>query len=186
MARRRGLGLVLTLTLAAGAAQADFTVRDSAPRLVDRVLHVGTRFELSLNPKTEEALHKGIPLEVVFDFNLVRKRWWWADRVITDHQLRRRLQFHALSRQYMVVEPRPSGLAESFASLDRALAFLGDFSDLRIALTARKEILPDARHVLATRAYLNIEALPALMRPLAYATPSWYLGTGWTEWPVQP
>ena len=42
------------------------------------------------------------------------------------------------------------------------------------------------RHLLAVRAYLNIEALPALMRPLAYATPSWYLGTGWSEWPVQP
>ena len=182
----RTLTLLLALTLTAAGAHADFTVKRSAPRLENRILHIDTRFDLSLNPKTEEALHKGIPLEVVVDFELVRKRWWWADRVITDLRLRRRLQFHALSRQYMVIEPRPGGAAESFAALDQALAYLGDFSDLRIPLTPKKEILPDSRHVLAARAYLNIEALPALMRPLAYATPSWYLGTGWTEWPVQP
>jgi phage gp46-like protein len=183
---RGALGLVLALTLTGTSAHADFAVKNAAPRLEGRVLHLETRFDLNLNPKTEEALHKGIPLDLVVDFQLLRKRWWWTDRVITDLQLRRRLQFHALSRQYMVVEPRPSGLAESFASLDQALAYLGDFSELRIPLTAKKEVLPDTHYVVAARAYLNIEALPALMRPLAYATPSWYLGTGWTEWPVQP
>lgn len=183
---RAALGLVLALGLAGANAHADFAVKSAAPRLQDRVVYVDTRFELSLNPKTEEALHKGIPLELVIDFKLVRKRRWWTDHVITDVQPRRHLQFHALSRQYMVLEPRPGGPAESFATLDQALAHLGDFSDFEIPLTARKRILPDARHVLAVRAYLNIEALPALMRPLAYATPSWYLGTGWSEWPVQP
>jgi len=180
---RATLGLVMVLGLAVANAHADFAVKSAAPRLQNRVVHVDTRFELSLNPKTEEALHKGIPLELVIDFQLLRARRWWTDRLITDLQLRRRLQFHALSRQYMVLEVRPGGPAESFATLDQALA---DFSDFEIPLTARKPILPDARHLLAVRAYLNIEALPALMRPLAYATPSWYLGTGWSEWPVQP
>ncbi len=183
---RATFGLVLALGLAVANAHADFAVKSAAPRLQNRVVHVDTRFELSLNPKTEEALHKGIPLELVIDFQLVRARRWWTDRLITDLQLRRRLQFHALSRQYMVLEARPGGPAESFATLDQALTYLGDFSDFEIPLTARKQILPDARHLLAVRAYLNIEALPALMRPLAYATPSWYLGTGWSEWPVQP
>jgi hypothetical protein len=183
---RPTLGLALALGLAATSVQADFAVKSAAPRLHNRVVHVDTRFEFNLNPKTEEALHKGIPLEVVFDFRLVRARWWWTDRVITDLQLRRRLQFHALSRQYMVLDARPGGEAESFGTLDQALAYLGDFSDFRIALTSRKQILPEATHLLEARAYLNIEALPALMRPLAYATPSWYLGTGWTEWPVLP
>jgi hypothetical protein len=35
------------------------------------------------------------------------------------------------------------------------------------------------------RARLDIEALPMLMRPLAYTLPSWRLSTGWTEWPIQ-
>lgn len=183
---RAALGLVLALGLAAATAHADFAVKSAAPRLHNRVVHVNTRFELNLNPKTEEALHKGIPLEVVIEFRLMRARPWWTDRAITDVLLRRRLQFHALSRQYQVIEMRPGGPAESFITLDQALDHLGDFSDFEIVLTARKQILPDARHLLEARAYLNIEALPALMRPLAYATPSWYLGTGWTEWPVRP
>lgn len=182
---RAALGLVLAVGLAASGAHADFKAKSAAPRLQNRIIYVDTRFDLGLNPKTEEALHRGIPLEVVIDFRLERERWWWTDRAITDLHLRRRLQFHALSRQYIVSEARPGGPAESFATLDQALAYLGDFSDFRIPLTARKQILPDARHLLVARAYLDIEALPSLMRPLAYATPSWYLGTGWIEWPVR-
>lgn len=181
---RRGAAVVLLLAVAGGAA-ADFTVREAAPRLEQRTLHVDTRFDLALNARTEEALHKGIALEVVFDFRLVQARRWWTDRVVTDVQVRRRLQFHALSRQYMVLEPHPGGDAESFATLEQALAWLGDFRDLRVPLTARKQVPPDGRYLLEARAYLDVEALPALMRPLAYATPSWYLGTGWNQWPVR-
>jgi hypothetical protein len=182
---RRALAL-LCLALAAGSAHADFRVQSAAPQLSNRVLHLNTRLALALNPKTEEALHKGVPLEVVIDTQLLRHRWWWTNRVITDWVLRRRLQFHALSRQYLVIEMRAGGTAESFASLDQALAHLGDLSDTHIPLTARKQIEPDARYLLALRARLDIEALPALMRPLAYATPSWRLSTGWNEWTVQP
>ena len=52
-------------------------------------------------------------------------------------------------------------------------------------LTAKKEIEPDARYLLQLRARLDIEALPMLMRPLAYTMPSWRLSTGWTEWRIE-
>jgi len=186
MRRRVVVTLSLALTLAAAGAAAQFDVKQAEPVLRDRVLYVNTRLDLALNRRTEEALSKGIPIDITIDIKLVRYRWWWTNIVITDVTLNRRLQFHALSRQYLVSSRGGDEPAESFGSLTQALAYLGDLSGFTIPLTAKKELLPDARHLLVLRARLDIEALPVVMRPLAYATPSWRLSTGWTEWPVQP
>ncbi len=61
----------------------------------------------------------------------------------------------------------------SFSSLTQALTHVGTLDDYKIFLTAKKEIEPGARYLLELRARLDIETLPMLMRPLAYATPSW-------------
>jgi len=185
MCRRLVVTLSVALVVAATGVAAQFEVKQAEPVLRDRVLHVNTRLDLTLNRRTEEALSKGIPIDVAIEIKLVRYRWWWTNIVITDVALSRRLQFHALSRQYLVSSRRNEEPAESFGTLTQALAYLGDLREFTIPLTAKKELLPDARHLMVVRARLDIEALPVVMRPLAYATPSWRLSTGWTEWPVQ-
>jgi len=186
---QRALGSILlagALAMGLASASADFEVKEGAPTLIDRVIHVNTQFALSLNPKIDEALSKGIPIDINIDIKLMRHRWWWRNVLITDWTLTRRLQFHALSRQYLVTTLQDDRSTESFSTLAQALDWLGDVRDLRIPLTAKKELVPGARHILALRARLDIEALPVIMRPLAYATPSWRLNTGWLEWPVTP
>lgn len=178
--------LVAALLVAVPTEAAGFHVKNAQPFLSERVLHVNTRLELTLNARTEEALGKGIPIDVVIEINLVRHRWWWGNKIITDHTLRRRIQFHALSRQYLVSGRTAREPAESFGSLGAALAHAGALEDFTIALTLKKEIEAGARHLLQLRARLDIEALPMLMRPLAYTLPSWRLSTGWTEWPIAP
>lgn len=177
--------LSLALLAAARAEAADFSVKSVQPFLEQRVLHVNARLDLPLNPKTEEALSKGIPIDLLIEVNLAKHRWWWRNKVITDHVLRRRIQFHALSRQYLVSGLHARDSSESFGSLSQALAHAGALDELTIPLGSKKEIEADGRYLLVLRARLDIEALPMLMRPLAYATPSWRLNTGWTEWPIQ-
>lgn len=171
---------------AAPAAGAEFQVQQATPFLHERILHLNTLLALTLSARAEEALHKGIPLEVVTEVRVVQHRWWWGNKVISDWDLRRRLLFHALSRQYVVTSLYPSAAPQSFGTLDQALLHLGRLEDVKLSLTARKQFFPDARYLVELRAHLDIEALPALMRPLAYVTPSWRLGTGWHQWPVQP
>ena len=181
-----GLLLLGMASLATSPAQAaGFQVKSAKPYLHERVLHVNTRLDLVLNPRTEEALSKGIPIDVVIEVNLAKRVWWWRNKVITDHTLRRRIQFHALSRQYLVSGRTVREPAESFGTLSAALAHAGALEDFTIALTPKKEIEAGARHLLKLRARLDIEALPMLMRPLAYTLPSWRLSTGWTEWPIE-
>lgn len=183
----RGAGLLLVLALLPGipGAAADFKLVRAEPALNQRALHVNARFDLPLKPPTEEALNKGIPLDLIFDVNLVKHRWWWRNKVITDWALRRRIQFHALSRQYLVSGLTEFDSSESFTSLAPALKHLGSLDNLVIPLTAKKDIEGGARYLLQLRTRLDIESLPTLMRPIAYATPAWRLNSGWTEWPVQ-
>lgn len=177
--------LALALLSAPRADAANFSVKAAEVYLNDRVLHVTARFDLPVNPRIEEALSKGIPIDVVIEASMVKHRWWWKNRLITDTVLRRRIQFHALSRQYLVSGMREDDPSESFGSLSQALAHAGTLDEFKIFLTSKKEIEADARYLLVLRARLDIEALPMLMRPLAYATPSWRRSTGWTEWPIE-
>jgi hypothetical protein len=159
-------------------------VKSAQASLNDRLLLVNARFDLPVNPRIEEALSKGIPIDVVIDVNMVKHRWWWRNRLITDQNLRRRIQFHALSRQYLVSDLHAHEQPISFNTLTQALTHIGTLDEFKIILTPKKEIEVGARYLLQLRAHLDIEALPMLMRPLAYATPSWRRNTGWTEWPI--
>lgn len=167
------------------SAAADFQVRDMQARFVNRSLVVTTQLDLTLSAKAEEALSKGIPLEVVMDFSLILHRSLLWDKEIADWSLRRRLQFHALSSQYIVSGLDPDAYeVESFASLQDALAYLGNLNSWTFPLTKKKKIDSGSKYSLKARIFLDIESLPSPLRPVAYTTPSWHHNSGWTQWTV--
>ena len=182
--RARLLGAVLTFAVSTAAAQ--FSVQDVQARLAEEALHLNTRIDLALAPKAEEALSKGIPLDVNIEVQLIRHRTFWWDKRVADWQLRRRIQYHALSGQYLVsgLHPDVYDLA-SFDSLASALSHIGTLQDAELPLTKKKNISSDGRYSLQLRVYLDLDALPSLLRPVAYTSPSWHLGSGWTTWTVQ-
>jgi len=177
--------LALALFFATPAGADNFSVKSVRAYLENNSLHVNARFDLPVNPRIEEALNKGIPIDVTISINMLKHRWWWWNRVVTDHDLHRRIQFHALSRQYLVSGLHGRDPSLSFSLLSQALAHAGTIDNLKIFLAPKKNIEVNARYLLQLRARLDIEALPMLMRPLAYATPSWRRNTGWTEWPIE-
>lgn len=180
-ARRAAIAL-LALALC-GVAAADFKAGEIRPRLTDNMLELGGGFELSLTSKAEEALTKGIPLEVVLEVRLYRERtMFWNDR-IAGWSWRREIRYHALSGQYLVARPdRKPPVQESFATLTDALRYLGSLEDLK--LTLDQGLLKPGAYVVRARASLDIEALPAPLRPRAYTSLSWHLDTGWETWTV--
>jgi len=182
--RTRLLGIVLTLTVS--TAHADFLVQDVQALLSEEALLLNTRIELVLTPKTEEALAKGIPLDVNIEVQLIRRRALWWDKRVADWGLRRRIQYHALSNQYLVsgLHPDVYDLA-SFDSLASALQHIGTLQDTSLPLSKKKNISTDSEYSLEVRVLLDLEALPSLLRPVAYTSPSWHLNSGWTSWTVQ-
>ena len=182
----------LFVALAAGATSllctppvaAAFAVSTIQPRIVERVLQVNGNLDLTLTPKVEEAIGKGIPIQLVIDLRLLRQRPLIWDERIEAWGLRRELSYHALSGQYLVgsVSAVP-GDRESFTTLNEALAELGAIDS--VALPIKEPLVANAGYRLDVRVRLDIEALPSLLRPVAYTSSDWNLNSEWTTWKVQ-
>lgn len=168
-----------------GDALADFKVTEIQPKFVEQSLVITGNLELGLNAKVEEALAKGIPLEVSIDVHLQRERRFMWDRKIASWTLHRRIQYHALSGQYLVsaAEPEPES-GESLLTLQEALKQLGALNSVTLKLD--EPVAPDAAHSVDVRVSLDIEALPTPLRPVAYTSFTWHLNSGWSTWKVAP
>lgn len=180
--RRNALFMLLLLT--GIPTMADFVANDIKAGISDKTLTLNGGLDLGLSSKADEALSKGIPLDVWFDIELCRERRLIWNKTIENWRIKRRIRYHALSRQYLVTQDlkNPESV-ENFTSLSEALKSMGSFSDLKLVISP--EIMKKYNYLIKVRAQLNIESLPAPLRPVAYASPSWHLNSGWTEWKIQ-
>lgn len=186
--KNKGWGLPMVLLLLLGQAPhalADFSISEIKAGMVAGKLVLSGSLDLSLGGKVEEAVSKGIPLDVDIELQLYQQRpILWARKLAT-WTLRRQIRYHALSGQYLVSENRGgTEILENFTSLQQALRQMGSITDLELELDPATGAEPPL--VLDARASLDIESLPAPLRPVAYTSLDWHLNSGWTTWNVQP
>lgn len=143
------------------------------------ILHARLDFELS--EEALKALEHGIAIDLVIDMGAVRKRRWLWDKNIVDHSERYRLERQALSKHYVVVHDYRR---QSFLSLQEALEYIGNIRDYPLLKTSQLE--SGQRYQGRLRAWLDIESLPAPMRPTAHISSHWHIASGWREWPIEP
>lgn len=175
----------LLLLLLALPAWADFAVTEVKPRLEGKTLVLNGKLDLALTPKVEEALTKGIRLDVTIDVRLYRKRWYVWNQGVGSWTLHRRIWYHALSGQYLVsTSASDPDARESHGSMLEALKALGTLDELRLPLAA--ETPAEGEYQVELRAGLDIEALPAPLRPVAYTSLDWRLNSGWSTWKLAP
>ena len=121
---------------------------------------------------------------MIIHIDLFRERFLLWDPQIHDWVLRRRISYHALSRQYLVTgHRRDPDAIESFTSLEAALANMGSLDDLQFPLAGGAQ--DQVQYYLRVRASLDVDSLPAPLRPVAYTSLSWRLNSGWTLWNVR-
>jgi len=160
-----------------------FTIRSVETSLIDKVYTLSAQIEYRFSDVAIEALQNGVPLLVLLDIKVERERNWWLDKNIAELQQGYLLLYHALTEKY-IVNNLNSGAQENYDSLDSAVSALGQLDSLPIldANLANK----DKRFIVHLHTYLDLEALPAPMRPLAYISSQWRLESDWYEWPLQP
>ena len=179
---RVGRGL-LALALAGLAAHALAAV-DLEQMRVERqdsglLLHVNLR--LDLGPAVEEALTKGVAIHFVAEADLMRDRWYWYDRKVSQVSRYYRLAFQPLTRQWRLQvssEPISSGgtgssLAQSFDSLQAALDVIRRQSGWKLAEATDLE--PDARQHVLYRFRLDMSQLPRPFQIAAGNQADWNL-----------
>jgi hypothetical protein len=164
----------------AAARDNAFVIKSVETRLVNDVYHLDARIDYRFSDEALNALRSGVPLLILLDIQVVQDRWYW-DRTLAELEQGYLLLYHALSEQF-IIHNLNSGAQEHFRSLGAALRSLGRIDNL--PLIDAKLLQPDEAYKVRLRTHLDIESLPAPMRPLAYISSDWQLDSDWVTWPL--
>jgi len=174
-------GLLAVALLAAAVAWANgFRVLHATAKLRQNVYVLNARIDYSFSLAPLTALQNGVPLTVVLDIEIYHQRKWLWDLRIARLEQRYRLEYHALAQQYIVTNLN-SGEQRSFQDWPVATAYLGRINNL--PLLDASLLAGGERYYGRLRADLDIEALPAPLRPIAYLSKDWRLTSAWHTWP---
>lgn len=176
--------LILALLFVSANSLADekpsITIKTASLSLQDKVYLLNAHIKYSLSDEAIEALHNGVSLSFNVDLSIIESREWLWDKYHNSLTLPYQLRYHTLAEIYQVSDTT-NNLQHNFSSLSAALNALGTLSDIPIhSITNDNNFKTNA----SLKAYLNIEALPLPMRPLAYVTRGWYLRSNTFEWPL--
>lgn len=127
-----------------------------------------------------EALQNGVTLFWDVRVKTLQQRDYLWDKVLADHTIRYRIQYHALLNMYQV--RKAGGELLNFSTLPMALDAMSAIRDFRVmdkALYRQGE-----RYAVGIKVTLDRGALPLPLRPIAYVNPQWYISSNWTLWPL--
>lgn len=165
------------------AAETEFYVRHAETRLADRVYYLDARIQYRFSEEALEALRSGVALTIVLDIDVERRRpYLWNE---TRAALRQRFQLthHALSARYILTNLN-TGVSSTFATYEAAMDRLGRLKDF--PLIDAELIDPDQQYLVELETYLDIESLPAPLRPVAYLNAGWRLSSDTYTCPLTP
>ena len=142
---------------------------------------LNAEFDLAVNATLEEALQKGVPLYFVFEFELLRPRWYWLDEKTLSFSTQYRVSYNALTRQYRLA----SGLlGQSFEGIDEVERFLSRVTSRTVA--SKGDLAKGVRYEAAVRLRLDVNALPKPFQVNALASRDWSLQSEWYRWSFTP
>lgn len=169
-------------TLPGYAAQAGaVTVSDVEIRLDSDVYLLDAQFHIALSSGAREALDNNVPLVFDLQVQLVSKHRWWWDAITAETRQERQLEYHALSRSFIVTD-RNSGTRTSYRRLEDALQATGSLRDL--VLIKRQKLKDNGIYEVRLRGILDIESLPTPVRLPAYVSSAWDMDSEWYTWPL--
>jgi hypothetical protein len=171
------LGVTVLLLTSPAHAEGSIRVKSVMLEAVDDGYQFDADFEITLNPKLEYALEKGIVLYFVTELNLVNSRWYWLDERIAQSRVREGLSYYALTRQYRLSR---GALSQNFGTLREALQALGRVRNRPIVATS--ELKRDMEYTVELRMRLDIAALPKPFQVETLSSKEWDLSTGILQW----
>jgi hypothetical protein len=132
----------------------------------DDEVWLSAQVQFELPSAVEDALQKGVPLFFVAEADILRERWYWADKKIVSAERHLRLAYQPLTRRWRltvssgVAKGSGSGLAlnQYFETLPQALSVIKRISRWQIADVA--ELDPTFKYRVEFRFKLDVAQLP--------------------------
>ncbi|WP_454765422.1 DUF4390 domain-containing protein [Cupriavidus campinensis] len=169
--------LLMTLVLLGHSPHASAQLIETTEARIeyqDGGFELAAAFDFDLPPALEDALHKGIPLYFVVEFQLSRPRWYWFDEKPVNISRSVRLSYQPLTRQYRV---STGGLQLPFNRLKGALQFIQQVRGWRVF--ERGDVRRGETYHAELRMRLDLSQLPKPFQINAVNTREWNLSSEW-------
>jgi len=175
--------LMLSLVCFASPDDGQFAVMQASTRLAEQVYLLDADLTYELSEESINALHNAVPLTLVLHIEVRHARWYLWDEKIADINQRYELKYHSLSERYLLTHLN-TGLYESFFRLPTALRAMGKVRAL--PLLDKPLVNAEQGYSVRLNSYLDIESLPAPLRPVAYFSKEWRLASEVYVCPLKP
>ena len=119
----------MLVSLQAFAELGAITVKNAEVRAVGDAYWLSADLEIMLDEEIKEAIDKGVTVEFLYEFELIRPRVFWFDKVIIETTTSIAVSYHALSRQYLVSQ---NGRQTSHEILREAMIELVQLYDWKV------------------------------------------------------
>lgn len=149
----------------------------------NRMLFAAAEFDIEFSGAMVEALESGVKLTIDIDLEIVRPVRFWLDDVVTHIRHSYAIELHALAGRFVVTD-EARAQQWTFQSLAEVIEFLKNPPAMPFA--EAKLVSSGEPYAGRLRARLDVESLPAPLRPVAYLSPAWWMSSEWLEWPIAP
>lgn len=176
--KKCSLFFVFILTcLLASAAPRHILIKNADLKLSGEAYMLNADLEIALGEKVEEAINKGVPVEFVYEFELVRPRLLWLNADVMKTSTRIKVSYHALSRQYLVSQ---DGRQTSHDILSEAMIELVQLYDWKVF---NKSIIdPNRTYQAVLSMKLDQSKLPKAIQVDPIGSEGWDLASEQFEW----
>ncbi len=164
------------------ADDANFKVLRVESRIEQGVIYMDARLDLHFSAVAIEALEHGVSLIILLEMDIKRGRKYLWSKNIASIEQRYRLKYHALSDRYLITNIN-TGINQAYSSLEDARINLGQIDNFPLLDQGLLQPGEDYQGQLVVS--LEIEALPAPLRLIAYLSTDWRLSSAPFEWPLQ-
>lgn len=176
------MGSLLSALWLQSASAAEFTVKSAETFLADKVYYLNANIDYRFSEAALEALQNGVPLVVLLDIEINRRRdYLWNENIASLRQ-RYQLAYEALTGRYVLTNLN-SGADTYYPTRGAAITALGEVE--RVPLLDAGLIDTRERYNVGLRASLDLDALPVPMRVMGYFSSDWRLSSEWYTWPLR-
>jgi len=134
-----------------------------------------------LDDRVKEALRNGIEMTFKLEIELRQQSVYWIDPLLSKFQRIFRVKYHALSKQFVMVE-MDNHKERNFPDLYSAFYYQRRIRNIEIGSVNLLDI--EHEYYYRTRARLVSENLPLPLRIKSYVSKGWRPSSGWTTWPM--